>query len=102
MNTKQGLVSPINRGMETGKISSPSITANRKRAPSKEKVAIQSPGAGRIGKSLEACSNYQLDMSASTFGVCICGHPRAQHQLTTGKQKGTSELDKKLANRMAQ
>lgn len=27
-----------------------------------------------------ACNNYRLDMTGSTFGVCVCGHPRTEHR----------------------
>jgi len=32
-----------------------------------------------------ACDNYQLDMTGTSFGICVCGQPRSAH---TGRRPG--------------
>jgi len=39
----------------------------------KPSVPAQSASSG-------ACDNYRVDVTASEFGMCKCGHPRADHQ----------------------
>eukprot|EP00511_Aplanochytrium_stocchinoi_P009936 CAMPEP_0204861566 /NCGR_PEP_ID=MMETSP1348-20121228/1708_1 /ASSEMBLY_ACC=CAM_ASM_000700 /TAXON_ID=215587 /ORGANISM="Aplanochytrium stocchinoi, Strain GSBS06" /LENGTH=482 /DNA_ID=CAMNT_0052011031 /DNA_START=17 /DNA_END=1465 /DNA_ORIENTATION=+ len=34
---------------------------------------------GSSGNISAACDNYRLDMTGTSFGICVCGQPRAAH-----------------------
>lgn len=40
--------------------------------------------------ALEPCDSYQVDVSASTFGACVCGHTKANHKSTHGSSPSSS------------
>ena len=43
------------------------------------KPALPSRSSGGGQPSAEPCGNFSLDMTATTFGMCVCGHLRASH-----------------------
>jgi hypothetical protein len=39
-----------------------------------------------------ACENYQIDMTAASFGACKCGHAKAEHTIVGGPKKGGGKV----------
>ena len=39
-----------------------------------------------------ACENYQIDMTAASFGACKCGHAKAEHTMVGGPKKGGGKV----------
>lgn len=47
-------------------------------AAQKKRSDGESAGPGSAGKK-KACDNYRVDLTGDSFGVCVCGFPKAEH-----------------------
>ena len=52
-------------------------------------------------KQTQACSDYQLDVTADKFGACKCGFPKADHGVGCGARRPSQERKSSVGDRAA-
>jgi protein-tyrosine-phosphatase len=81
----------------TDQESTPTVASHAATAPSStaelaqeaSHVKLRSTGTQQQPKerSAEVCSKYELDMKATAFGLCMCGHPKTEHKFDNGPRE---------------